>query len=112
MTLVLAEDVVDEVYAVIEETFRDHHDLPGALGLLDAVFGSGELIQRREYLENVGKWERRLRDPTDAPLAGAAEVAGVDGLLSGDRDFLSLGHIGRIKLLRMREVLGLLGHRP
>ena len=56
MTLVLAEDVVDEVYAVIEETFRDHHDLPRALGLLDAVFGSGELIQRREYLENVAKW--------------------------------------------------------
>ena len=108
----LAEDVVEEVYAVIEETFRGHHDLPGALGLLDAVFGSGELIQRREYLENVAKWEGRLRDPTDAPLAAAAEAAGVDGLLSGDRDFLSLGHIGRIKVLRTREVLGLLGHRP
>ena len=109
MTLVFAEDIVEEVYAVIEETFRHHHDLSGALGLLDAVFGSGELIRRREYLENVAKWEGRLRDPTDAPLAG---TAGVDGVLSGDRDILSLGHVGRIKVLPTREVLGLLGARP
>ena len=103
---------MEEVYAVIEETFRGHHDLPGALGLLDAVFGSGELIQRREYLGNVAKWEGRLRDPTDAPLAAAAEAASVDGLLSSGRDFLSLGHIGRVKVLRTREVPGLLGHHP
>ncbi len=31
VVLVFAEDVVDEVYAVAAETFRDHADFPGRL---------------------------------------------------------------------------------
>ena len=73
-----AEDVVEEVYAVIQETFPDHPDLSAALGLLDTVFGAGELVARREYRTEVAAWKRQLRDPTDAPLAAAAIAAETD----------------------------------
>lgn len=108
MVLVFAEDVVEEVYAVIQETFRDHPDLSAALAFLHTVFGAGELIARGEYRGEVAVWERQLRDPKDAPLAAAAFVAETNGLVTGDKDLLHVGRIGRIKVLRTRQLLDLL----
>jgi len=108
IVLVFAEDVVDEVYAVIEETFRNHPELRSALEFLEAVFGAGELLARWEYRSEVDAWRRRIRDPKDAPLAAAAHVARADGLVSGDKDLLDLVRIGTIPVLRTRKVLALL----
>lgn len=112
MILVFAEDVVEEVYEVIQETFRDHPDLSAALELLESVFGAGELIARRAYRRDVAAWKRRLRDPMDAPLVAAALVAGTDGLVTGDKDLLDVGRIGTIIVLRTRQLLDLLAGRP
>jgi predicted nucleic acid-binding protein len=111
VTLVFAEDTLEELYAVIEETFRGHRDLPTALRLLEAVLGTGGFIARREYHASVAEWAARLRDPTDAPLAAAAVVAKAEGLVTGDRDFLDLGHLGPIRILRTKQLLGLLANR-
>ena len=107
-----AEDVVEEVYAVIQETFPDHPDLSAALGLLDTVFGAGELVARREYRTEVAAWKRQLRDPTDAPLAAAAIAAETDGLVTGDKDLLEVGRIGTIRVMRTRQLLALLPGEP
>ncbi len=108
ITLVLAEDIVEEVYRVIGETFRDHPDLPEALELLGTVFASGELMERQEYLEGVAMWVSRLRDPSDAPLVACAVAAGVDGLVTGDKDILELGEFDGIKVYQTRRLLELM----
>lgn len=102
---VFAEDVVDEVYAVVAETFREHPDLPGALELLELVFGAGDLVPQETYAGRVSQWVRRLRDPTDAPLVACAMETEVEGLVTGDRDLVDLGEVGGIRVYRTREVL-------
>ncbi len=108
IVLVFAEDVVEEVYAVIQETFRNDPELLSALELLEAVFGAGELLARREYRSGIDAWKPRIRDPKDAPLAAAALVARVDCLVTGDKDLLDLERVGTIPVLRTRKVLDLL----
>ncbi len=107
-----AEDIVEEVYAVIQDAFRDHPDLEGALGLLETVFGAGELIARREYRSQVDQWIRRVRDPKDAPLIAAATVVAVERLVTGDKDLLVLGEVETIPILRTKQLLELLDHEP
>lgn len=111
MTLVFAEDVVDEVYAVIQETFQAHPDLQAALELLNTVFRAGELVARREYRRDVTTWERRLRDSRDASLVAATVGTKVDCLVTGDKDLLILERASGIRILRTRQVLDLLAHR-
>ncbi len=103
--LIFAEDVLDEVYAVVAATFQEHPDLADALGLLKLVFGTGELVARETYREAVSHWAERLRDPTDAPMVACAVQTGVDGLVTGDRDLVDLGEVGGIQVYRTRELL-------
>lgn len=105
VTLVVAEDVVNEVYAVIAETFREHADLPRALGLLELVFGTGELVPRGVYEAGVARWAQRLRDPKDAPVVACALQKEAEVLVTGDRDLLDLGEVDGIMVYRTRELL-------
>lgn len=111
VVLVFAEDVVEEVYAVIQETFRNHPELRSTLEFLNAVFGAGELLARREYRSEIDAWRHRMRDPKDAPLVAAAHAAGVDGLVTGDKDLLDLERVDTIPVLRTRKVLALLSDK-
>src|SRR5207247_10230455 len=72
------------------------------------VFGAGELLARREHRSEIDAWRHRIRDPKDAPLAAAALVARVDGLVTGDKDLLDLERVGTIPVWRTRRVLDLL----
>lgn len=108
MALVFAEDVVEEVYSVIEETFQQQPDLRMALEFLETVFRAGELVPRWEYRGEVATWERRLRDPRDAALVAAAVRTKADGLVTGDKDLLILERVRGIPVLRTRRVLDLL----
>ncbi len=101
------EDVIEEVYHVLQDTFAKHPSLPGALKFLETVFGAGELVPRREYRAQVERWARRIRDPKDAPLTAASIVAEVDALVTGDKDLLELKEVDSIPILRTREVLEL-----
>jgi uncharacterized protein len=51
---------------------------------------------------------RLLRDPRDAPILAAAWEAGVDALVTGDRDFLEAQADLRIRVLRTADALALL----
>ncbi len=109
VTLVLAEDVVAEVYAVVEKTFRDRDDLPAALDLLEVVLGSGELIPREAYVGRLDRWTERLRDASDAALLACVDAVRADGVVSGDRDVLEMKGAERVAVYRTREVLDRLG---
>lgn len=99
---------MEEVYRVLQDNFAEHPNLPGALKFLETVFGAGELVARREYRAEVESWTRRIRDPKDAPLAAAGIVAGVDALVTGDKDLLVMKEVDSIPILRTREFLELL----
>ena len=43
-----------------------------------------------ELIPAVSKAEKLIRDPKDQPILNAAIVSGVDIILTGDKDFLSL----------------------
>ena len=107
-----AEDVVEEVYDVIQESFASRPDLPEALKFLETLFGAGELLARREYRARVHEWTRRIRDRKDAPLAAASIAAKVDGTVTGDQDLLVLKRLGSIPVLRTKELLEILESRP
>lgn len=107
-----AEDIIEEVYRVLQENFAEHPELPGALRFLETIFEAGELLARREYRTGVEGWTRHIRDPKDAPLAAAGVVAEVDALVTGDKDLLALKQIETIPVLRTRELLELLDGQP
>ena len=111
VTLIYAEEVVDEVYDVIEKTFRNHADLRGALELLESVFAAGELSWRETYAQHVGRWSPHLRDPTDAPVLACAVAATADGLVSGDKDVLELRDTEGLRVYWTRELLDRLAAR-
>jgi len=109
LTLVYAEDVVDEVYAVIERAFHDHPDLEEALARLESVLAAGVLVERRRYLKAIPRWSEQLRDPEDAPVVACADASGADGVVTGDRDILESRGLEGIPRYRTRELLKLLG---
>lgn len=106
VVLVFPEDIVEEVYQVIAETFGGHTDLPRALELLEAVFSEGELVRRVAYAPGVRDWASKLRGPTFAPLLACAMMARVDAIVTGDKDILERLDAAGIEILRMKEVLG------
>ena len=111
VTLIFAEDVVDEVYDVIEKTFRNAADLRAALELLESVFAAGELRTRKTDAQRVGRWIPLLRDPADAPVLACAVAAKADGRVSGDKDVLELRDTEGLKVYRTRELLDRLAAR-
>ena len=108
-TLVLAEDVVDEVFAVAEEAFRDDPDLTEALRVPESLLSAGERVRREVYSRDVDRWRSVLRDPSDAPHLACAKAVGADGVISGDKDVLDLTGAEGLRIYRSRELLRRLG---
>ncbi len=109
LTLLYPEDVVDEVYEVIERTFQNHPDLSEAFERLESILTAGGLVSRRAYAEGVPTWSRRLRHPEDAPVLACAAAERADGVVTGDRDILEFAERYEIRIYRTRELLDLLG---
>ncbi len=103
--LVLAEDVVEEVYEVVTRTFGDDRDLPIALEFLEGLLGSCDLVPQETYAAAVDHWQGKVRDPADAPVLACAHTAGVDGLVTGDRDLLDIEDAEGLRVYRTREIL-------
>ncbi len=112
VTLLYAEDVVDQVYEVIERIFHDHPDLSEALERLESILMAGGLVARSTYAEKIPMWSRRLRDPEDAPVLACAAAMQAEGIVTGDRDILDLAERDDIQVYRTRELLELLGLPP
>ncbi|MGQ0798359.1 MAG: PIN domain-containing protein [Methanobacteriota archaeon] len=107
LTLLYPEDVVDEVYEVIERTFGDHPDLAEAFDRLESVLAAGKLVPRAEYARHVPAWSVRRRDREDAPVLACAAATEADGVVTGDRT-LELPDVARMRIYRTRELLDLL----
>ncbi len=105
LTLVVAEDTLDEVWRVVANVFHGHRDLPSAIELLEAVLEESEVVRRGLYASDVASWAKRLRDPSDAPLLACAQSANVDAVVSGDKDVIEMRGVEGVMVYRTREAL-------
>jgi len=105
VTLVVAEDILEEVYDVVARIFRRHQDLQSALDLLEAILDEGEVVRRAVYARDLARWAERLRDPSDAPLPACALAVGADGVVTGDKDVIELQGLEGMRIYRTREAL-------
>lgn len=109
VTLILAEDVVEEIRTVLRRSFRGHPALRTAFRLLEILCSRSEVVPRAQYADRVAVWAERVRDRKDAPILACAESVAADRLVSGDDDILALrGNVG-LRILRTRELLQEIG---
>jgi|SRR3990172_10231014 len=106
--LVLAEDIVEEVFEVIERRFGEHAAIAGAIALLGDLLTTFIPIPRGTYHHAVASWALRMRDPDDAPVVACAVEVGAQYLVSGDEDVLVLQKAGSVDVCRTRHVLAAL----
>lgn len=57
---------------------------------------------RAEHVPTVSELDVSIRDPDDVPVLGAAVAGRADVLITGDRDLLVLGKVGRVHILDVR----------
>jgi len=79
--LVLCDSIIAELRDVIKRKTPDV--------LADAEVFLAELSY--ELILSVEEAEKLIRDPKDQPILNAAIVNGIDVILTGDKDFLSMG---------------------
>ena len=103
--LLLPEDGSDELFRVIQETFRDSEDLDEALDLLGRLLRVVNPVSRAAYAKGVRHWEGRLRDSSDAFLFACARAVQADGIVTGDRDVLEVKDSEGVRLFRTRDLL-------
>jgi putative PIN family toxin of toxin-antitoxin system len=104
--LIFAEDVVDEIYRVIERRFPDHRLLRPAMAMLRDILSLGELVPRKRYVQEAVRWRGSMRDPSDAPVIACAIAANTDGIVTGD---LELELATRTPRYRTKALLSVLG---
>jgi len=108
VTLVVAEDAVDEVLRVLSERFPEHPEFGEAMAWLQRLLLLFERTPKSEYRHRIRAAAERIRDPKDAPILASALEADVDYLVSGDEDLLVLESMGRVKIRRTRDILSML----
>ncbi|MBI4415703.1 MAG: PIN domain-containing protein [Euryarchaeota archaeon] len=106
--IIVGEDVVDEVLRVLEDRFGDHPAISEALEWLQRLSQAFELVPRRAYEAREAALESRVRDRKDIPVLAGALAAGVDSLVSGDKDLLVLRIVEGITIRRTRDILAAL----
>jgi len=101
-TPVVSGTVVDEV----DRTLAAKFGVPlGPVGLALGLLGP-ELVADTDTSSAAGT-PVLIRDPNDAPIVAAALAAGVDALVTGDKDVLCASGLP-VRVLRTREALELL----
>lgn len=101
---VLSEDVRDEVLRGLLEKFPSLR--AEAMELLVVI--RAEIQPRMAYTSGPTDFPG-LRDPRDAHVLAAALTAECDLIVTGDKDLLRLGRVGRARIVRPREALRILG---
>ncbi len=104
--LVLSQDILEEVEVVVARKFSGDKDLDAALRFLYDLAMSSEFHQEPCAPEDVRNAGRMVRDAEDAVHYAFVMASGPDLFVSGDRDFLSRGRIGRTPVVTTRKALG------
>lgn len=97
--LVVPQVVADEVLRVLRTKLKVSAE---ALSSVEAVLDRCEIVPRGDYASPIA-----LRDPDDEPVLAAAVHAGVQILVTGDDDLLSVARESPIRILSPRGFMTL-----
>jgi putative PIN family toxin of toxin-antitoxin system len=93
--LVVCAQVLDELDRILGAKFGIHHDL------IDDFIS---LLQQDTILAAPGRTpDIKLRDKDDLCILAAAGVGKAEVFVTGDKELLSLGHVGSLKILSPRQ---------
>lgn len=99
---VVCDYSLDEMRRVYNRKFP--HKIPDFERFLSLLTLSVEIVSTPEDTESSMGDEQKIRDLNDRPIYLAALVAGVDGILTGDKDFLDSG-IYRPRMITASEFI-------
>jgi len=89
-TAVVCDYSIDEMRRVYNRKFP--HKLPDFESFLSMLMLSVEIVSTpMKEIEGSAEGEKKIRDLNDRPIYRAAISAGVDAILTGDKDFLESG---------------------
>jgi len=92
--LIISERVINELKKALRFKFGVSQDL-----IDDFIW----LLQRDTVLAQSAELPKvQIQDKDDLPILGAAIAAGVEVLVTGDKELLELGHIQDVKILSPR----------
>lgn len=99
---VVCDYSLDEMRRVYNRKFP--HKIPDFERFLSLLTLSVEIVSTPEDTESSMGDEQKIRDLNDRPIYLAALAAGVDGMLTGDKDFLDSG-IYRPRMITASEFI-------
>ncbi|MBI4999904.1 MAG: putative toxin-antitoxin system toxin component, PIN family [Euryarchaeota archaeon] len=106
--LVLSQDILEEVEAVVARKFSGDRDLDSALAFLYDIAMSSEFHQGACAPKDVRSAVRMVRDAEDAIHYAFVLASRPDYFVTGDGDFLSLVKIGKAPVVTTRKALGMI----
>jgi len=98
--IIISDFILNEVEKFLRSKKFAHHEwIPEILsrisGLATIVFLPKKTFRKAS----------RLRDPKDQPIIQTAMTAGAKLIITGDEDLLSIGKIGSIKIISVKETI-------
>ena len=99
LTLVLSAEILDE-YRRVGEELAERYDGVDLSPLLRLIVAHAEFVEPEPFSSPV------CRDPGDDKSLACATAGGVQAIVSGDKDLLSLSEFRSIPILAPREFVG------
>ena len=100
--LVLSQDILEEVEAIVARKFSGDKDLDAALAFLYDMAMSSEFHQEAFAAGGASP----VRDAEDAVHYAFVLASKPDFFVTGDGDFLALGKVGKTPVVTTRKALG------
>ena len=108
---VLEERVrLQESLETLEELREALHRPKFQLSLLEALAIFQLILSRSEIILNALEAEVKCRDPDDQKFLDCAHTARADYLVTGDRDLLDIGTVGRTSIITSAQLVERLKH--
>ncbi len=108
---VLEERVrLQESLETLEELREALHRPKFQLSLLEALAIFQLILSRSEITLNALEAEVKCRDPDDQKFLDCAHTARADYLVTGDRDLLDIGTVGRTSIITAAQIVKRLKH--
>jgi putative PIN family toxin of toxin-antitoxin system len=105
-TLLTAPVLLEELDRVLQyPRLHRYYDAETRVRFVALVAALGEIVDLPDEAP-----PRICRDPADDWVIACAYAGNADGIVSGDRDLLDLGQVGRISILSARQFLERIQH--
>ena len=103
--IIISQQIIDELCRFIDDNWKKARGLKKLAR--EVLAERATLFIDADQLDDI--WLGDLRDKNDGHIVKACISTNADVLITGDKDLLVLGSIGRTAVITMNDFLGLLG---